>query len=138
MDAINRAFESDGVIRPVKGKTIADSISVSVPHDGDAALKAIEESAGFAVSVSDEEIIQAIHVLARETSIFGEPAGVTPLAALQKAVSAKRIRDEERIVIVMSGNGLKDIDAAMKSVGRPLTINPDMKELDRIVSLGTI
>ena len=85
-----------------------------------------------------EEIIQAIHVLARETSIFGEPAGVTPLAALQKAVSAKRIRDEERIVIVMSGNELKDIDAAMKSVGRPLTINPDMKELDRIVSLGTI
>ncbi len=138
MDAINRAFESDGVIRPVKGKTIADSISISAPHDGDAALKAIDESRGFAVSVSDEEIIQAIHVLARETSIFGEPAGVTPLAALQKAVSAKRIRDEERIVIVMSGNGLKDIDAAMQSVGRPVTINPDMKELERLVSLGTI
>ena len=66
------------------------------------------------------------------------PHNVFFAVALQKAVSAKRIRDEERIVIVMSGNGLKDIDAAMKSVGRPLTINPDMKELDRIVSLGTI
>ncbi len=66
------------------------------------------------------------------------PHNVFFAVVLQKAVSAKRIRDEERIVIVMSGNGLKDIDAAMKSVGRPLTINPDMKELDRIVSLGTI
>ncbi len=138
MDAINRAFESDGVIRPVKGKTIADSISVSFPHDGDAALKAIKESGGFTVSVSDEQIIQAIPELARETSIFGEPSGVTPFAALQKAVSNNRIRNEEKIVILISGNGLKDIDSAMKSVGRPLTMNPDMKELEKFVSTGFI
>ena len=138
MDAINRAFESDGVIQPVKGKTVADSISVSFPHDGDAALKAIQESRGFAVSVSDEQIIQAIPELARETSVFGEPSGVTPFAALQKAVSNNRIRNDEKIVILMSGNGLKDIDSAMKSVGRPLTMNPDMKELEKIVSTGFI
>jgi threonine synthase len=138
MDAINRAFESDGVIRPVKGKTIADSISVSFPHDGDAALKAIKESKGFTVSVSDEQIIPAIPELARETSVFGEPSGVTPFAALQKAVSNNRIRDDEKIVILMSGNGLKDIDSAMKSVGRPLTMNPDIKELERIVSKGLV
>jgi threonine synthase len=138
MDAINRAFESDGVIQPVIGKTIADSISVSFPHDGDAALKAIQESKGFSVSVSDEQIIKAIPEFARETSIFGEPSGVTPFAALKKAVSNNRISDEERIVILMSGNGLKDINSAMKSVGRPLTINPDMKELENIVSSGFV
>ncbi|MFC1556537.1 threonine synthase [candidate division KSB1 bacterium] len=138
MDAINRAFESDGVIRPVKGKTIADSISVSFPHDGDAALKAIHDSRGFTVSVSDEQIIQAIPELAREASIFGEPSGVTPFAALHKAVSSKRIRDDEKIVILISGNGLKDINSAMKSVRRPLTMNPDMKELEKIVSTGFI
>jgi len=134
MDAINRAFESDGVIRPVKGRTIADSISVSFPHDGDAALKAIQESRGFAISVSDEQIIRAIPELARETSIFGEPAGVTPFAALQKTVRNNMIKDGEKIVVLISGNGLKDINAAMKSVGKPLKIRPDIKELEKIVS----
>jgi len=134
MDAINRAFESDGVIRPVKGRTIADSISVSFPHDGDAALKAIQESRGFAISVSDEQIIRAIPELARETSIFGEPAGVTPFAALQKTVRNNMVKDGEKIVVLISGNGLKDINAAMKSVGKPLKIRPDIKELEKIVS----
>jgi threonine synthase len=138
MDAINRAFESDGVIRAVKGKTIADSISVSFPHDGDAALRAIRESGGFTVSVSDEHIIRAIPELARETSVFGEPSGVTPFAALEKAVRGNKVGNEETIVILMSGNGLKDIDSAMKSVGRPLTMNPDMKELEKIVSSSFI
>jgi threonine synthase len=133
MDAINRAFESDGIIRPVKGKTIADSISVSFPHDGDAALQAIKESGGFAISVSDEQILKAIPELARETGVFGEPSGVTPLAALQKAISHNRITEDEKIVILMSGNGLKDINSAMKSVKKPLTIKPDISELEKIV-----
>ncbi|MBN1223404.1 MAG: threonine synthase [Candidatus Aminicenantes bacterium] len=138
MDAINRAFESDGVIRPVKGKTVADSISVSFPHDGDAALKAIKESGGFAVSVSDEQIIHAIPELARETSVFGEPSGVTPFAALQRAVCTNKIRDNEKIIIMMSGNGLKDINSAMKSVKGPLTMRPDLKELEKIISKGLV
>jgi threonine synthase len=132
-DAINRAFESDGVIRPVDGNTIADSISVRYPHDGDAALKAIKESGGFAISVSDEQIIQAIPELAREASVFGEPAGVTPLVALEKAVNNNMIKEGEKIILLMTGNGLRDINSAMKSVGRPLKINPDIKELEKIV-----
>jgi len=132
-DAINRAFESDGVIRPVDGNTIADSISVRYPHDGDAALKAIKESGGFAISVSDEQIIQAIPELAREASVFGEPAGVTPLVALEKAVNNNMIKEGEKIIVLMTGNGLKDINSAMKSVGRPLKINPDIKEPEKIV-----
>ena len=138
MDAINRAFQSDGVIRPVKGKTIADSISVSFPHDGDAALKAIKESKGFAVSVSDEQIIQAIPELARESSVFGEPSGVTPLAALQKALRNNMIKDGEKIVVLITGSGLKDVNSAMKSVGQPLNIRPDMKELEKMVAKGLV
>jgi len=129
---INRSFESDGVIRPVDGNTIADSISVRYPHDGDAALRAIKESGGFAISVSDEQIIQAIPELARVASVFGEPAGVTPLVALEKANNNK-IKEGEKIVALMTGNGLKDINSAMKSVGRPLKINPNIKELEKIV-----
>jgi len=138
MDAINRAFESDGVIRPVKGKTVADSISVSFPHDGDAALKAIKESGGFAISVSDEQIIQAIPELARATSVFGEPSGVAPFAALQRAVSTNRIAEDEKIIILMSGNGLKDINSAMKSVKGPITIDPDIRELEKLISKGSV
>ena len=137
-DAINRAFESDGVIRPVKGNTIADSISVRFPHDGESALKAIKESRGFAISVSDEQIIQAIPQLAREASVFGEPAGVTPLAALQKAVSNNMVKDGDKIVVLITGNGLKDINSAMKSAGKPLKINPEMKELEKIVQKGLV
>jgi threonine synthase len=134
MDAINRAFKSDGVIRPVKGETIADSISVSFPHDGDAALKAINGSRGFAISVSDEQIVRAIPELARETSVFGEPSGVVPFAALKKAIGEGKIKEDEKIVVLVSGNGLKDINSAMKSVGQPHKIKPDLIELDKIVS----
>jgi len=133
-DAIKRAFESDGIIRPVRGDTIADSISVRFPRDGDAAVKAIRESSGFALSVNDDHIIQTITELAREASVFGEPAGVTPLAALQKAVDNNKVKEDERIIVLVTGNGLKDINSAMKSVKRPLKINPDIKELEKIVS----
>jgi threonine synthase len=134
MDAINRAFKSDGIVRPVLGITIADSISVSFPHDGDAALEAITNSKGFAISVSDEQIIRSIPELARETSVFAEPAGVVPFAALQKAVSENKIKEDEKIVVLVSGNGLKDVYSAMKSVGRPQKIKPVIGELDKIVS----
>jgi threonine synthase len=138
MDAINRALDSDGIVRPVKGKTVADSISVSFPHDGDAAIKAVKESGGFAVSVSDEQIIQAIPELAMATSVFGEPSGVTSFAALKKAVSNRRVGSDEKIVLLMSGSGLKDISSAMKSVRGVLKMRPDMKELEKIVSNGLV
>jgi threonine synthase len=134
MDAINRAFNSDGIIRPVEGKTIADSISVGFPHDGDAALRAIQKSGGFAISVSDENILRAIPEMARETSVFGEPSGAVPFAAMKKAIDENKIKEEEKTVLLVSGNGLKDINSAMKSVGQPVKIKPDLSELDKIVS----
>ena len=134
MDAINRAFHSDGVIRPVKGTTIADSIAVSSPHDGAAALQAIRDSGGFGISVSDDEIVQAIPELARETGVFGEPSAVVPFAALKRAASENRITEDETVIVLVSGNGLKDVNAAMRSVGQPVKINPELKELDELIS----
>jgi len=134
MDAINRAFKSDGVIRPVKAETIADSISVSFPHDGEAALKALDESRGFAISVSDEQIVRAIPELARGTGVFGEPSGVVPFAAMKKAIAEGKINEVEKIVLLVGGNGLKDINSALESVGQPVKIDPDLTELDKIVS----
>jgi|GEM_PF-1683141 len=95
--------------------------------------QAIKESGGFSISVSDEQIIQAIPELAREASVFGEPAGVTSPAALQKAVRNDMIKHDEKVIVLITGSGLKDINSAMKSVGKPLKIQPDMKELEKII-----
>ena len=132
-DAIKRAFESDGVIRPVSGETIADSISVSLPRDGDAAVKALKESKGFAVSVTDEEILSAMRDVARRESVFGEPAGVASVAGLKKACAQGRVKPGETVVAVITGNGLKDVASAMKAVGKPHLISPDVSELKSLV-----
>ena len=132
-DAVKRAVESDGVIRPVSGDTVADSISVSLPRDGDAAVQAVRESKGFALSVKDSEILEAIKTVARGSSIFGEPAGVTAYAGLEKAVQQGLVGKKEKIVCLMTGNGLKDINSAMKVVGQPYIINPDLGELKKLV-----
>ncbi len=132
-DAVKRAFESDGVIRPVSGDTLADSISVSIPRDGEAAVKALKESGGYAVSVTDDEILAAMRDTARRESVFGEPAGVTAVAGLRKAAAQGLVKSNEKTVVLVTGNGLKDVASAMKAVGKPYLIAPDAGELKKLV-----
>jgi len=133
-DAIKRAFESGGDIQPVSGITIADSISVSVPRDGMAAVMAIRDSGGFAVSVTDTEILEAIPRIARGSNVFAEPAAAATYAGLLKAVKDGRVKENESVVLLITGNGLKDIQSAMKSVGKPYIIKPDMTELKKLLA----
>ncbi|MBU2575115.1 MAG: threonine synthase [Elusimicrobia bacterium] len=133
-DAVKRAFESGGDIQPVSGQTIADSISVSLPRDGLAAVMAIRDSQGFAVSVTDAEILSAIPEIARGSNVFAEPAAAATYAALKKAVKEGKIKDSESAVLLISGNGLKDVQSAVKACGRPFHINPDMDELRKLVA----
>ena len=132
-DSIKRAFESGTDVQPVSGKTIADSISVSLPRDGMAAVMAIKDSEGFAVSVTDAEILAAIPRIARGSNVFAEPAAAT-YAGLLKAVKEGRVKENESVVLLISGNGLKDIQSAMKSVGKPFLIQPDIAELRKLVA----
>ncbi len=82
---VNRAFRNNkDEFDYVAPKTIADSISVGIPRNGYKALNALKESKGIAVDVSDEEILNAMTILARHTGVFGEPAGVTAFAGLMK------------------------------------------------------
>lgn len=117
-------------IEAVKATTIADSISVDMPRDGVAAVRAVIDSGGFCVEVSDEEIISAISLTARTTGVFGEPAGVTSVAGAKKA--AFKIKDSETALCVITGSGLKDINSAMSSVAEPTIISPDIKYLKDI------
>ena len=67
----------------------------------------------------DDEILAAIPEMARETGVFAEPASAVSLAALRGALNADIIGDEETVVLLVTGNGLKDVDSAMLSVGKP-------------------
>jgi threonine synthase len=133
-DSVKRAFDTGTDVQPVSGVTVADSISVSLPRDGMAAVMAIRDSGGFAVSVTDEEILAAIPRIARGSNVFAEPAGAATYAGLLKAVKEGKVKDNESVVLLVSGNGLKDIQSAMKSVGKPFIIRPDLGELKRLVA----
>lgn len=113
-------------IKPVSATTIADSISVDMPRDGVAAVRAVLESNGASVEVSDEEILDSIKLLANKSGVFGEPAGVTGLAGLRKQIREKAVSKEEKIVFVVTGNGLKDVDSALKVSGSGHIIEPNI------------
>lgn len=133
-DSVKRAFESGTDVQPVSGVTIADSISVSLPRDGMAAVMAIKDSGGFAISVSDAEILDAIPRIARGSNVFAEPAAAATYAGLRKAVREGKVKENESVVLLVTGNGLKDIQSAMKSVGKPYLINPEIEELKKLMA----
>jgi threonine synthase len=103
-DSVNRAFTGDGVIHPRPGRTLADSIAVRWPKDGEAAVAALRQSIGDAVTVSDEEISAAAGLLAREEGVFAEPAGAAALAGLMKS----KVEETDRVVVMVTGSGLKN------------------------------
>jgi threonine synthase len=131
-DAVVRALEGDGTIAAVSGETVADSISVCVPRDGEAAVQAVRSSGGWGVRVRDDEILAAILELARGAGVFGEPAGVTGLAGLKKAVATGIVDPAWTTVLLVTGNGLKDVASVMKVTGEPRLISPDPKRLVEI------
>ncbi len=117
--AIKLAFDGDGKVRPVQVSTLADSIAVSLPRNGAMAVQDLRASGGIAVSVSDDEILEAMKLLGRSAGIFGEPAGVAALAGLVKLSSQGKISPDERVVIIVTGSGLKDVASALKGVKAP-------------------
>jgi threonine synthase len=126
---VNRAFETGRPIERMEENTLADSIAVGVPRNGEKALRAIRESGGLTVTVSDEEILAAMRLLGRVSGVFGEPAGVTGTAGLKKAIEEKRIPPEAAVVSIVTGNGLKDTASAQRAAGEPLRIQPDLNVL---------
>jgi threonine synthase len=92
-------------------KTVADSISVSIPSNAYMAKKAVEDSQGFSVIVSDKEILLAQKFLASKTGIFAEPSSSAVAAALEKLKKSDILDKKEQIVLLITGNGLKDIES---------------------------
>lgn len=124
---IHRAIESGAkrvVFQPAD--TVADSISVGAPRNWAKALNAVRSSDGTTVTVSDREILGAMTELARATGVFGEPAGVTAFAGFKRMAQEGMLGPYETVAIVVTGNGLKDIVSAKKSVGVPTVVEADI------------
>lgn len=126
----NAVFAGNETIQPVEAKTLADSISVNLPRDGVRAVRAARETKGTYFTVEDEEILAAIKDLG-QVGIFAEPAGATAYAGLKKALQTGWLPGDARVVVVNTGNGLKDIQAAMRSAGQAPVIEPTLKALTK-------
>lgn len=110
----------------VRASTLADSISVGRPRDGLAAVRAVIQSGGAAVTVPDAGILAAIPEMARLTGVFAEPAAAAPWAAVKHMAREGRIDADEIVVCLVTGNGLKDVAHAGRAAGKPMLIEPSL------------
>ena len=132
--AIANAFQGDGIIRSVKPDTIADSISASMPSDGEAALRAVKETQGAIIAVDDDKILNSIKTLGQKEGVFAEPSGAAGVAGIEGLVGSGTIQPDETVVLIVTGNGLKDVASALKVVGQVATIDPDVDAVMRILT----
>lgn len=114
-------------VKPVAANTLADSIAVDLPRDGMRAVRAVRETGGAYVVVTDDDILAAMRSLARDAAVFAEPAGAAAYAGLVKAVRDGRVGVGETVVVINTGNGLKDVQSAMKAAGEADSLIPNSK-----------
>ena len=126
-------FSGTEKILPITATTIADSISVDLPRDGVRAIRAARETNGTYLTVSDEEIISSIAELGKY-GIFAEPAGSTAFAGFKKALSTQIISSDDPVLVINTGNGLKDIRTALKAVNEAPVIEPTMTALKKFLA----
>ncbi|MEW5986057.1 MAG: pyridoxal-phosphate dependent enzyme, partial [Chloroflexota bacterium] len=118
---------------PIAAQTIADSISAGLPRDRLKAMTAVRETNGAFITVTDAEILAAIPTLARGSGVFAEPAAAAAYAGLAKAVQTGLVGPAAQAAVLITGNGLKDVGAAMKASGRAVTIKPTLAEVERLI-----
>jgi threonine synthase len=134
VDAWERGLEPLEM-EPVNAHSVADSIVAGLPRDRIKALRAVRETGGSYLRVSDEEILNAIPALAQGSGVFAEPAAAAAYAGLVKAVQEKQISPEERVVVLSTGTGLKDIRSVMASVEEePAVVEPTLNAAQEILS----
>ncbi len=133
-DAVCRAFVAgEEEATPVRARTVADSIAVDLPRDGRRALRAMRETGGACLAVPDEAILEAIQVLGARGALFAEPAAAAAYAGLLQAAERGLVGRDERVVVIITGSGLKDVRAACRAVGEAPVIPPDLARLREVV-----
>ena len=131
-DAIHRYVQTGIYSDAPDPSTKADSISVVCPSNAHGARRAILESKGLTLTVSDDEILRAQAQLLSRTGIFTEPAGATALAGLVKLQARPdRLDAGDRVVLLATGHGLKDVEAPLSRVSIPAAIQPVLEAVER-------
>src|SRR5262245_57464551 len=118
---------------PVKPNTIAKSLAIGNPADGFQVVKVVKDTGGSGAMVSDEQILDAIHLLATTEGIFTEPAGGTTLAATRELVKRGVIKSNESVVVCITGNGYKTAEVVRDRVAAPTNIGRSLADFDRVV-----
>ncbi len=121
--------------KPVKPKTIAKSLAIGNPADGYYALKATAESGGTMETVTDEEIVEGMTLLAQTEGVFAETAGGVTVGVLKKLAKQGVLKREDVTVALITGNGLKTQDAIINAVGRPTRISPSLVQFQKTFNL---
>lgn len=125
---VAQAFEAGtGFVRPVKPSGIAKSLAIGNPADGAYALEEVRASGGAVAAVSDAEVVEAIRLLARTEGIFAETAGGVTVGVLAKLAASGVIKPNERVVALITGNGLKTIEAVAPQCQPTVTIEPSLE-----------
>ena len=131
--AIYNAYKSGKEeIIAVSADTLADSISVNLPSDGLRALRAATQTDGAYIVVEDQAILAAIADLGK-VGIFAEPAGATSLAGLKQALLDGLVGEDDPILVLNTGSGLKDVKAAMQAAGEAPVISPELEEVKKLI-----
>jgi threonine synthase len=127
---------------PISASTVADSISAGLPRDRIKAIRAVEATEGAYVTVSDRQILAAIPSMARGSGVFGEPAGAAAYAGLVEAAALGLVGGGDRVVVINTGSGLKDVAAARTAAEaagtQPILVEASVDALDRVLNQLTL
>lgn len=124
--------EGREVVRPVRPDTVAKSLAIGNPADGPYVLDVCRRTGGAVEAVTDDEILDAIQLLARTEGIFAETAGGVTIATLRKLVEEGRLDPDVETVVFNTGDGLKTLDAIAGRVGPQATIDPTYAAFDAV------
>jgi threonine synthase len=132
-DAVKTGRDRHKPVR--KPNTICKSLAIGDPADGYFAAKLIRDSGGHAEDVSDPEILEGIQLLARTEGIFAETAGGVTVAVAKKLIEQGRVPRDEEIVLCVTGNGLKTMDALYEAIESPVVIKPSLDAFEPLVDV---
>jgi threonine synthase len=130
------AFAEERPVRPLKPRTIARSLAIGSPADGDLAVAAARASGGAIHSVAEDDIAVNMALLAETTGIFGETAAGVTLGALRNAVLRGEVGEDDRVVLVVTGDGLKTPDPIAERL-RPVEVEADADALLDLLEVTT-
>jgi threonine synthase len=124
-------------MEPVEAHSVADSIVAGLPRDRIKALRAVRETNGAYIKVSDDQILAAIPALAQGCGVFAEPAAAAAYAGLVEALDQGIVAVDERVVVLSTGSGLKDISSVMRAVEKqPPVVEPTLAQVKDVLDQG--